>query len=187
MAIDYNDERLRNADTRKGEFREIAREIVWKDRNSKKFGGSIDTAGAIASAMAKAYKLGMAHASIEPAPEATETSPNEALPWNSIPRRARDAFESIQRLKAPVAHRIIPGAPSGSPRHWTVYWDNGEGKAANERYTAYRNYGPSTIAPLINLGLMEEVNTEHYVMLDLTLKGEATWERAIDDGLVRIV
>ena len=44
---------------RKALFREIAREIVAKDRYNRKYGLSVDTAGAIANALERAYREGI--------------------------------------------------------------------------------------------------------------------------------
>lgn len=43
---------------REAEFREIARRIVSKDRDSKKYRFSVDTAGEILRALEKAYQQG---------------------------------------------------------------------------------------------------------------------------------
>ncbi|WP_292069742.1 hypothetical protein [Mesorhizobium sp.] len=45
---------------RKAKFREIARSIVAKDRYNRKYGLAVDTAGAIAGALERAYRQGVA-------------------------------------------------------------------------------------------------------------------------------
>ena len=42
---------------RKARFREEARDIVAKDRYDRKYGRAVDTVGAIARALERAYKL----------------------------------------------------------------------------------------------------------------------------------
>ena len=48
--------RLRPDPRRKARFREIARGIVAKDRYNRKYGIAVDTAGAIAQALERAYR-----------------------------------------------------------------------------------------------------------------------------------
>ena len=43
---------------RQAEFRELARDIVWQDRDKRKYGRAVDTAGSIARALEKAYQRG---------------------------------------------------------------------------------------------------------------------------------
>src|SRR3546814_20205263 len=51
--------RLRPDPRRKARFREIARGIVAKDRYNRKYGIAVDTAGAIAQALERAYRDGV--------------------------------------------------------------------------------------------------------------------------------
>ena len=51
--------RLRPDPRRKARFREIARDIVAKDRYNRKYGIAVDTAGAIAQALERAYRDGV--------------------------------------------------------------------------------------------------------------------------------
>ncbi|WP_221724071.1 hypothetical protein [Ochrobactrum sp. SFR4] len=53
---------------RKARFREIACEIVAKDRYNRKYGLSVNTAGAISNALDKAYREGFASGQSGPAP-----------------------------------------------------------------------------------------------------------------------
>ena len=54
---------------RKARFREEARGIVFKDRDDRKYGRAVDTAGAIARALERAYRQGFADAQDDPAPK----------------------------------------------------------------------------------------------------------------------
>ena len=47
---------------RKARFREEDRGIVFKDRDDRKYGRAVDTAGAIGRAMERAYRQGFADA-----------------------------------------------------------------------------------------------------------------------------
>jgi hypothetical protein len=60
---------------RKANFREEARGIVAKDRYDRKYGHAVDTAGAIARALERAYKQGFADAQddhVRPTPEVSD-------------------------------------------------------------------------------------------------------------------
>lgn len=187
MAINYDDAGLQNPATRKGEFREIARDIVWKDRYSRKTGKSVDTAGAIASAMAQAYKLGMAHGNTASTSQTEGAPTNDAPTWNSIPRRAREVFAVIQQWGMPVQHRVASGYPMDKTDQWITYWDHGDQLPADRRFTVHQAYSVSTLAPLIKMGLMEEAKAGNGVLLVTTEKGKKTWRRAIQDGHVNAV
>src|SRR5208283_5951357 len=79
---------------RKANFREEARGIVAKDRYDRKYGHAVDTAGAIARALERAYKQGFADAQddhVRPTPEVSDGGP---LEWVLIPPRPRNAFWS---------------------------------------------------------------------------------------------
>ena len=72
---------------RKANFREEARGIVAKDRYDRKYGRAVDTAGAIARALERAYKQGFADAQddhVRPTPEVSDAGP---LEWLLIPPR----------------------------------------------------------------------------------------------------
>lgn len=77
---------------RKARFQEQARGIVSKDRSDRKYGLVVDTAGAIARAMERAYKEGMADAGARPAPPLGPVAADEALDWILVPPRPRQAL-----------------------------------------------------------------------------------------------
>ena len=84
-------------------FREAARTIVFKDRDDRRAGLSVDTAGAIARALERAYVQGFtdAHAPASPTlalPETAAAAAGDAVgpvEWVLIPPRPRDAFWTI--------------------------------------------------------------------------------------------
>jgi hypothetical protein len=81
---------------RKARFREATREIVAKDRHDRKYGFAVDTAGAVARAMERAYRQGFADAQDKsPMPVAGDVQPGEAINWALIPPRPRSAFWTI--------------------------------------------------------------------------------------------
>lgn len=188
MHLNPNTQSLQDSKIRKGEFREIARDIVWKDRNNRKYGRSVDTGGAITRALEAAYRLGLehsrAHDEIPPAKPA-EISQDEAIAWNSIPPRSRAAFECIYRYKFAVI--LVKNATpwERNPAKWACYWDRGNLLADNERMKFEQKYSLGTLAPIIRLGLMVEETIEGRTLLVATKKADATWSAALAAGIVR--
>ncbi len=79
---------------RNARFREEARGILFKDRDHRKCGRAVDTAGAIARALERAYREGFAAAD-GPAPKpSVQPRPDGPLDWALIPPRPRSAFWS---------------------------------------------------------------------------------------------
>ena len=80
---------------RKARFREEARGIVFKDRDDRKYGRAVDTAGAIARALERAYRQGFAEAQDSATPKPSVQVPADGpLDWVLIPPRPRNAFWS---------------------------------------------------------------------------------------------
>lgn len=189
MTFDANNPALRNLQSRKGEFREAARDIVLKDRDSRKFGRSIDTGGAIARALEAAYKLGVAHGAgaVAPVPSVTDvpaTSP-ESIAWNTIPPRPRAIFERILSFKWIVL--LVPDAAPWKKQsdRWACYWDWGDRKPEGKRYELADTFSRTTLAPIVRLGLMKELEVGGRTALEPTELAVATWARALAAGLVR--
>jgi hypothetical protein len=81
---------------RKARFRELARDIAAKDRHNRRYGLAVDTAGAIARALERAYREGFEEAQTERRAARPSTADSEgALEWALIPPRPRAAFWSI--------------------------------------------------------------------------------------------
>ena len=81
---------------RKARFREAAREIVAKDRHDRKYGFPVDTAGAVARAMERAYRQGFVDAQGEQSMlAADDVQSGEPIDWALIPPRPRTAFWTI--------------------------------------------------------------------------------------------
>lgn len=81
-------------------FREAARAIVFKDRGDRRAGLNVDTAGAIAQALERAYAQGFADAQAptpppEAAPGADAAGAIGPVEWFLIPPRPRNAFWTI--------------------------------------------------------------------------------------------
>lgn len=189
MAFNARNPALRDLPTRKGEFREAAREIVWKDRESRKLGQSVDTAGAIARALEAAYRLGVAHGAnagaSEPAARDVPVAPAGSIAWNTIPPRPRAIFERILLFKWLV--RLVPNTSPWLKQsdRWACYWDWGDSKPEGQRYELADTFSRTTLAPIVRLGLMEELEVGGRTALEPTQLAVATWERAMAEGHVR--
>jgi hypothetical protein len=189
MAIDLSNPSLRDAEFRKGEFRETARDIVWKDRNSKKYGRSVDTGGAIARAMEAAYRLGVSHGGSHKVdvPDARRSTPSQdaAIAWNTIPPRPRAIFERIVTFKW-IVMLVSDAAPwERYPDKWACYRDRGNNKSETERYVLAHTFSRSTLTPIDRLGLMVAKVVDGDTFLVQTPKAAATWADALSAGHVR--
>jgi hypothetical protein len=188
MVVDKLKLHLRDSALRKAEFRERASEIVAKDRDSRRFGRSVDTGGAIARALEQAYRLGVAHAAA-PHAEAPQHSLSQAAPdapvaWHTIPSRSRSIFDRIARFEWIVV--LTPNADpwAAQPDRWSCYWDWGENHGRADRIELADSFSVTTLAPIVRLGLMEVRMFEGKTFLDVTAKGKATWRAAVEAGHV---
>jgi hypothetical protein len=137
---------------RKARFREIARSIVAKDRSDRKYGFTVDTAGAIAQALERAYRDGVRDGPAAPvaAPEQSDTG---AVEWALIPPRPRDAFWSIcLSILGGDASQSRDGhlAPAVTERG-TTGWATVTAGHAPDRVIADRS-----VVPLVRLELLEQ-------------------------------
>lgn len=161
---------------RKARFREIAREIVAKDRYNRKYGMSVDTAGAIANALERAYREGMSGES-QPAP-IVEYPADGPMDWTLIPPRPRSAFWSIclytlsrDDKPAPGGY-LIPAVTERGSLGWMLVIPG----RPHEKVL-----GDKTIAPLVRLGLLEadDGNPAHLVV---SKRGKETWFQFLQRG-----
>ena len=163
---------------RKARWREQARAIVMKDRHHRKYGRAVDTGGAVAQALERAYKQGFADAQGETAPAARDASSQTALDWALIPPRPRNAFWSCclflfgrsgdrRRqgwLEPYVTERGTPG--------WRLVVVGFEPEKA---------MGANSIRPLVRLGLLDADGDASH-RLTVTALGRATWDRFLARG-----
>ncbi|AYG64168.1 hypothetical protein [Rhizobium jaguaris] len=162
---------------RKARFREIAREIVAKDRYNRKYGISVDTAGAIANALERAYRDGL-HDGEHGAVPVAEQPDNGPIEWALIPPRPRDAFWTIclftlSRGDGPApGGRLVPALTERGTPGWML--------DLQER-TYEKSFGDRTIAPLIRLGLIEDASDDpaHRVV---SKRGTETWSQFVQRG-----
>lgn len=156
---------------RKVRFREIARGIVAKDRYNRKYGIAVDTAGAIAQALERAWRDGASGSpvSLVPAIEQSDIGPIE---WALIPPRPRTAFWSI--CLSTLAHEEKPARgghlAAAITERGTAGWELVVPGRAHEKVI-----GDKTIVPLVRLGLIEPAGDDP-VRLVVSGRGQETWE-----------
>lgn len=170
--------------SRTAAFREAARAIVAKDRYDRRVGLSVDTAGAIARALERAYMQGFADAQA-PAPSSPALSGdgnagyegNAPVEWILIPPRPRNAFWTIclftigrDPAVMPAGHLQPMVLPSGRPG-WQLITGHGRDKPFRQ----------PTLLPLLRLGLLGLVH-ESDQRLVVTARGLTTWRRFLERG-----
>jgi len=165
---------------RRARFRESARAIVAKDRHDRKHGLPVDTAGAVARAMERAYREGFADAQGEPPmPAASDVPAGETIDWALIPPRPRNAFWTIclfilgKAERTDRAGHLVPATTERDTAGWRLIWLGGnfEEKPLGER----------TIVPLVRLGLLELADDGPERLL-VSARGRATWWRFLERG-----
>ncbi len=163
---------------RKANFREEARGIVAKDRYDRKYGHAVDTAGAIARALERAYKQGFADAQgdhVRPTPELSDGGP---LEWVLIPPRPRNAFWSCclfmfgRHGDQPRGGYLEPDITERGTIGWRLVVAGIEPDKA---------IGASSIQPLVRLGLLEGDPAEPH-RLTVSARGRSTWEHFLERG-----
>lgn len=155
---------------RKARFREIARGIVAKDRSDRKYGLTVDTAGAIAQALERAYRDGVRDgpAALVSAPVQPDTGPVE---WALIPPRPRERFWSICLSilggdgSQPRDGHLTPSITERGTPDWTI---------VTQGHGPDRVIGERSIRPLVRLNLLDHApdRPEHLL---LTERGRETW------------
>lgn len=165
---------------RKVRFREAAREIVAKDRYDRKHGLPVDTAGAIARAMERAYRQGFLDAQGDPSkPMENDTPAGQAIDWFLIPPRPRAAFWTICLFTLGKGERrageghLAPAITERGTPGWKLTVPGGNFRD--------KPFGETTLVPLVHLGLLElaEGPSERLV---LTTRGCLTWWRFLERG-----
>jgi hypothetical protein len=127
--------------SQKAQFREEARRIIRADRAARMSGASQNTIGAVAAALERAFKLGR---------DGGDAPESQALTWEEIPPRAREALEYLGIQSRPIHGLreeglvLVQDDVNGRTR-WRV-----EGAPENER-----TYPSVSINPLVKLGLLE--------------------------------
>lgn len=165
---------------RKVQFREAAREIVARDRNDRKYGLAVDTAGAIARAMERAYRQGYEDAQSDP-PTGLISEPVDeegALDWVMIPPRPRTAFWTVclfalgREKREERSGHLIPVPTERSTPGWQLVLSDGRFE---------KTFGEKTVLPLVRLGLLELAPDPPERLL-ISGRGQATWRLFLQRG-----
>lgn len=163
-------------------FRERARGIVAKDRYDRRAGFSVDTAGAIARAMERAYAQGFADAQ---APSPSSSSPlsredaSGPVEWILLPPRPRIAFWTICLFSL----GRDPAVKHGTGRLYAATLPNGRPgwRLITEQIRENKPFTEATLRPLLRLGLLGPVHgPEPYLVV--SARGQATWRQFLERG-----
>ncbi|MGF7212963.1 hypothetical protein GGE65_007599 [Skermanella aerolata] len=164
---------------RKVRFREMAREIVAKDRHDQRYGQVVDTAGAIARALERVYRQGFEDAQTDCPTAKPEVVPDEgAFEWTMIPPRPRTAFWSICLFclgrgdRPDVDGYMVPETTERGTPSWRLV-------AFNDR--DIKVIGENTLKPLLRLGLLAltEDTPRRLIVSD---RGVAARKRFVERG-----
>lgn len=164
------------------EFKEIARDIVWNDREKRKYGSSVDTAGAIARALEKAYQRGRKEER-DGEPSYPDQAPDSLIEWKLIPSLPRRAFWSVclfilgrteQEKPSVGGLELIRDERDGRLR-WVIIRNWSE----PDQYDFSFSWGPRAIQSLIKLGLL--IPTEDR-KLEISELGKRTWNQALSES-----
>jgi hypothetical protein len=139
----------------------------------------VDTAGAIARAMERAYRLGDEDAQVEP-PARLHEPPDEdgALDCVMIPPRPRNAFWTLclfalgrDEQQARSGH-LVPTLTERFTPGWQLVLSDGQFE---------KTLGEKTILPLVRLGLLE-LAPDPPERLRISERGTATWRLFLHRG-----
>lgn len=168
---------------RRAEFKEIARDIIWNDREKRKYGHSVDTAGAIARALEKAYQRGRKEER-DGEPLYPDQIPGSPIEWKLIPSLPRRAFWSVclfilgrteQEKPFVGGLELIRNERDGRLR-WVIIRSWSE----PDHYDISFSWGPRTIQTLIKLGLL--IPTEDR-KVEISELGKRTWGQALSESI----
>jgi hypothetical protein len=173
-----------NAD-RKRQFRETAREILHMAKVKRQFREPVDAAGAVASAMERAYRLGFedalkgsAGSKVDNARTLTGVALDDGMTWTMIPPRTRATFWSIclaalGRNGRTATPSYLEQVPTRAGK-WV--WQ----LVVPERQPYEKRVGDGTVTTLFRLGLLEY--GEHETRVILSDYGIKTWNRFCERG-----
>jgi len=164
-------------------FREVARDIIARDREARKRGITQNTIGEIERAMVKAYVCGQevlldARMSLRPLPDAP-------VDWLEIPPRSREtlSFMTICFSQCWSAARGETAARDRSPDDIETFIEDGRKRWAivHGAKRSERSVADGSVAPLIRLGLLA-IHPDHVDRYVLTSAGIAVgkdyWRRS---------
>ncbi len=165
---------------RSAAFRDEARDIVRKDRDDRRDGRSVDTAGAVARALERAYRLGFEEAQGEPG-RGGGASTGDAIAWELVPRRPRSVVLWHVCLvllgdgtQPEVEGRLFSARlPAGGPGWRLATAADGPALGIG------RAFAERDVAVLRHLGLLG-AGEGQLGGLALTTLGRATWRTAVE-------
>jgi hypothetical protein len=159
----------------RAEFKEMARNIVLRDRQARKLGRSQNTIGEIERAMAWAFRFGQ-ELGEQPIPA---MSPEAAIDWELIPPRGRQVLDDMTwsppgfDVEKPLGLRRVE--VDGRER-WARVYRNG--------VIDNRPIHVSGVNPLRKLGLLAPSSEDSELMV-LSARGKATCEAYLARSAVR--
>lgn len=174
---------LKPSQRMRAQFREIARDIIAKDRQARRNGLSQNTIGEIERAMVKAFVIGqealLGDGQANPTPRTVD--------WLDVPPRARDTLVYMTFAFSKRFITAVRGAASEmGADELEVFELSGRKRWAVVRKNVHsdRTVADGSVAPLIKLGLVHELphNLGRY---ELTESGEQLcreyWRRSDAD------
>lgn len=138
---------------------------------------SVDTAGAIANAMERAYREGRQEPRDGLAP-ATDHHDEGSIEWALIPPRPRGAFWTIclftvSRSEGAVPKKcLVPAVTERGTEGWMLVVPG---------LPHEKTFGDRTIQPLMRLGLLE-MTVGHPDRRIVSVRGRETWARFVARG-----
>jgi hypothetical protein len=138
-------------------FREVARDIVARDREARKRGLTQNTIGEIERAMVKAYVCGQ-EALLDDR-LSLRRPPDAPIDWLEIPPRARETLSMMTICYSqhwPTATRDTAKANQENPAEIEMFTDGGRKRWAIVRgeQRTDRSMADGSVGPLIRLGLL---------------------------------
>ena len=150
----------------------MSRDIVAKDRHDRKYGMAVDTAGAIARALERAYRQGFEdHQSGRPS-QSQEPAQDGPLDWALIPPRPRSAFWSICLFT--LGHGESPSQMGYLAATTTERGTPGWRLVVPGLSYDDKSIGEKTIIPLVRLGLIEPAPDQPQCLV-VSTRGAQTW------------
>lgn len=145
-------------------FREVARDIVGRDRDARKAARTQNTIGEIERALVKAY--GWGQEALLDEGKALKSGPGDAIDWMEIPPRAR---EMLTRMTFVFSERWLGSDREASRAEpdeveMVVEGDRKRWAIVRGDLRRDRSVGNGSVAPLIRLGLLspDQDNPERY-------------------------
>ncbi len=161
-------------------FRDEARDIIRQDRDDRRDGRSVDTAGVVARALERAYRLGFEEAQGEPG-RGSRASTSNAGTWELVPRRPRSVVLWHVCLvllgdgtRPEVEGRLFPARISAGGSGWRL-----AAAVDGPALGIGRTFAERDVAVLRRLGLLA-AGEGRLGGLALTTLGRTTWRTAVE-------